>query len=199
MRDVLQDIPVELVDKILTFIDSSRDLHSLLLSTKYIYGVVKRHSDYRHIRCSIIQGYDLWAVLAVDKSLAANVRVLEIQPESHDSYTPLKTMLLPSTLYNTPIRRALKLMQAEAMLTAALPNLTNLNVFRWTDSSPRRGNVYDPDHEAFLRELGLEDEEDDAPYGEAMWLGLATLKALRHVEIFDKRQDSRFPFDTSPV
>lgn len=201
MRDLLQTIPIELVEKILSIIDSPQDLRSLSLSARYAYHTVKRHADYRHIRCSLIQGEAMWEKLAADKSLAANVRVLEIQPET--SYTPLEAMLLPAALYTPPKWNSSRfLYRAQAALATALLNLVNLSVFRWADHSPRHGKVYDPNHEAIMRQFRLEenvDDVDDIIYGEDMWLNLATLKALRRVEIVDKRRKNCFPFDTSPV
>lgn len=201
MRDLLQTIPIELVEKILSLIDSPQDLRSLLLSARYTYHTVKRHADYRHIRCSLTQGEAMWEKLAADKSLAANVRVLEIQPETR--YTPLEAMLLPAALYTPPKWNSLHfLYRAEAALATALLNLVNLTVLRWAARNPRNGKVYDPNHEAIMRQFGLEknmDDVDDILCGEDMWLNLATLKALRRVEIVDERRKNRFPFDTSPV
>lgn len=198
MLDLLQTIPVELVEKILSLIDSPQDLRSLSLAARYAYNTIKRHADYRHIQCSLIQGEAVWELLAANKSLAANVRILDIQPET--SKAPSKAMLLPATLHTPPKWNSSHfLYRAEAKLTTALPNLINLITFRWASHTPTIGKVYDSDMGAILRQYGLEEKDDGISYGEEMWLGLITLKALRHVEIRDTRLNNRFPFDTSPV
>ncbi|KAJ7277463.1 hypothetical protein C8J57DRAFT_185754 [Mycena rebaudengoi] len=73
--------PTEILDSIAYHVDSKRDLLSLALSCQRMHDiVVPRHFHYRHIRCKV-SSLSVWNHLVVHRSLARNVRRLEILDE----------------------------------------------------------------------------------------------------------------------
>ncbi|KAH6913729.1 hypothetical protein BKA70DRAFT_1259312, partial [Coprinopsis sp. MPI-PUGE-AT-0042] len=73
--------PTEILDTILSHLDSKRDLLHLGLCSKRLYDVIfPRHYDYRVVRCKV-SALSVWNHLTVHQSLARNVRKLEILDE----------------------------------------------------------------------------------------------------------------------
>jgi hypothetical protein len=80
-RRILTRQPTEILDAIVFYVDSKRDLLSLALSCRRMYGIVfPRHFDYRTIK-SKVSSISVWNHLIVHRSLARNVRRLEILDE----------------------------------------------------------------------------------------------------------------------
>lgn len=92
--------PTEILDAIMSHIDSKRDLLQVGLCCKRLHDVVfPRHFDYRVVRCKV-SSISVWNHLAVHRSLAANIRKLEILDERSKISTPsrLSTSDLPRTI-----------------------------------------------------------------------------------------------------
>ncbi|TFK70672.1 hypothetical protein BDN72DRAFT_838619 [Pluteus cervinus] len=80
-RRTLTRQPTEILDSITSHIDTPRDLLSFSSTCRRIYDVVfPRHIYYRVIRCKI-SSIKVWHHLSTHKSLARNVRKLEIVDE----------------------------------------------------------------------------------------------------------------------
>src|ERR1700691_4066727 len=80
-RRTLTRQPNEILDSIVFHIDSKRDLLALALSCHRLHSVIcPRHYDYRVIRCKV-SSISVWNHLVVHRSLARNVRRLEILDE----------------------------------------------------------------------------------------------------------------------
>lgn len=73
--------PTEILDAIMYFVDSKRDLLAVGVCCKRLHDVVfPRHFDYRVIRCKV-SAISVWNHLSVHRSLARNVRTLEVLDE----------------------------------------------------------------------------------------------------------------------
>ncbi|KAL0957838.1 hypothetical protein HGRIS_000023 [Hohenbuehelia grisea] len=80
-RTTITRQPTEILDTIVFHIDEPKDLLSLALSCRRLRDVViPRHLDYRFIRCKL-SSIRVWNHLIVHRSLARNVRRLEILDE----------------------------------------------------------------------------------------------------------------------
>ncbi|KAF5309721.1 hypothetical protein D9611_014933 [Ephemerocybe angulata] len=73
--------PTEILDSIMAYLDSKRDLLNVALCCKHLHDVVfPRHFEYRVIRCKV-SSISVWKHLLGNHSLARNVRRLEIVDE----------------------------------------------------------------------------------------------------------------------
>ncbi|KAK0470444.1 uncharacterized protein EV420DRAFT_1634866 [Desarmillaria tabescens] len=80
-RTLITRQPTEILDAIVFHIDDKRDLVALAVSCRRMHGVVvPRHLDYRVVRCKV-SSISVWNHLIVNRSLARNVRRLEILDE----------------------------------------------------------------------------------------------------------------------
>ncbi|OCB85043.1 hypothetical protein A7U60_g8000 [Sanghuangporus baumii] len=88
--------PTENLDEIASYVDSKRDLLSLALSCKRMYGVIfPRHFEYRVIRCKI-SNIAVWSYFANSRALASNVRRLEILDERSTEIPRIPSDILAS-------------------------------------------------------------------------------------------------------
>ncbi|KAI0088925.1 hypothetical protein BDY19DRAFT_1041748 [Irpex rosettiformis] len=125
--------PTELLDAIVLQIDSKRDLLSLALSCKHMHSIVfPRHYDYRVIKAKV-SSLRLWNYLIVNRSLARNVRVLEILDERDTGPELLPTDILgtDTDLESTDDELGLHAKQ-ERFLSSALSRMTMLQAFMWS-------------------------------------------------------------------
>ncbi|KAJ2917923.1 hypothetical protein MD484_g2482, partial [Candolleomyces efflorescens] len=87
--------PTEILDSIMSFLDSKRDLLNVALCCKHLHDVVfPRHFEYRFIRCKV-SSLSVWNHLLVNHSLARNVRRLEIVDERSSASTMPRGMIVP--------------------------------------------------------------------------------------------------------
>ncbi|KAJ7180580.1 hypothetical protein C8R46DRAFT_1069873 [Mycena filopes] len=125
--------PTEILDSIAFHVDSKRDLMSLALSCQRMHDIVfPRHFQYRHIRCKV-SSLSVWNHLIVHRSLARNVRRLEILDERAAS----SELLIPSDILNsdtdmdsTDDELGMHEKQ-ERFLVGALGKMTSLASFTW--------------------------------------------------------------------
>ncbi|KAJ7503195.1 hypothetical protein B0H11DRAFT_1711786 [Mycena galericulata] len=125
--------PTEILDSIAFHVDSKRDLLSLALSCQRMHDIVfPRHFHYRHIRCKV-SSLSVWNHLMVHRSLARNVRRLEILDERVAS----TELLIPSDILNsdtdmdsTDDELGMHEKQ-ERFLVGALGKMTSLASFTW--------------------------------------------------------------------
>ncbi|KAF8877408.1 hypothetical protein BD779DRAFT_1448574 [Infundibulicybe gibba] len=125
--------PTEVLDAIASHIDSKRDLLSLALSCQRMHGVIfPRHYEYRVVRCKV-SSISVWNHLIVQRSLARNVRRLEILDErsSEPDLVPTGIMATDTDLESTDDELGLH-DKHERYLVAALTKTTALTSFAWS-------------------------------------------------------------------
>ena len=125
--------PTELLDAIVSHVDSKQDLLSLALSCKRLHAVVfPRHFEYRVIRGKV-SSLRLWNHLIVHRSLARNVRVLEIIDErtTGQEIIPSDIMTTDTDLESTDDELGLHV-KHERYLISALGRMTTLRSFTWS-------------------------------------------------------------------
>ncbi|KAF8806488.1 hypothetical protein BYT27DRAFT_7191043 [Phlegmacium glaucopus] len=135
--------PTEILDAIIFHIDSRRDLLNVALGCKRLHGVVfPRHFEYRLIRCKV-SSISVWNHLILHRSLARNVRRLEILDERSSAstggnFTKGRGILVPKNilqgdtdLESTDDELSMHVKQ-EKYLAAALVRMTGLREFQWS-------------------------------------------------------------------
>ncbi|KAJ6497435.1 hypothetical protein C8R45DRAFT_865233 [Mycena sanguinolenta] len=125
--------PTEILDSIAFHVDAKKDLLSLALSCQRMHDVVfPRHMQYRHIRCKV-SSLSVWNHLMVHRSLARNVRRLEILDERAAS----TELIIPSDILNSDTDMdstddELEMHEKqERFLLGALGKMSNLHSFTW--------------------------------------------------------------------
>ena len=133
----LVDQPTEIIDAILFHVDSRKDLLNIGLGCKRLYDVVfPRHFEYRVIRCKV-SSISVWNHLVHHRSLARNVRKLEILDERASSRNgnavcvPRGILQGDTDLESTDDELSMHAKQ-ERFLAAALLRMTGLKEFKWS-------------------------------------------------------------------
>ena len=170
------ELPFETVDSIAFHVEGGRDLRSLALTCRTLADVVcPRHIQFRLIRCNVIVAEQLWSNLAKDRSLARNVRTLEIGYGWRGSrYSPprmpsnLKLRLGTVTFIDDRDGRAAH-RKAERALIAAIKNMTELISFKWLEHF----------------QVPVIDSRREGAGGDDIWTALSQLPALRHLNVND--------------
>ncbi|KAJ7496624.1 hypothetical protein FB451DRAFT_1335121 [Mycena latifolia] len=125
--------PTEILDSIAFHVDSKRDLLSLALSCQRMHDIVfPRHFHYRHIRCKV-SSLSVWNHLMVHRSLARNVRRLEILDEraaSTELLVPSDILASDTDMDSTDDELGMHEKQ-ERFLVGALGKMSSLNSFTW--------------------------------------------------------------------
>ncbi|KIK96443.1 hypothetical protein PAXRUDRAFT_32384 [Paxillus rubicundulus Ve08.2h10] len=130
-RRTLTRQPTEILDAIALHVDSKRDLLALALSCHRMYDVISpRHYEYRVI-CAKVSSVGLWNHLIINRSLARNIRSLEVIDERSS-----KPLVLPSDI--TATDTDLESSDDElAMPSKQERYLTSLRSFNWScNNSP---------------------------------------------------------------
>ena len=140
----LVNLPTEILDTIIFHVDSRKDLLSVALGCKRLHDIVfPRHFEYRVIRCKV-SSISVWNHLILHRSLARNVRRLEILDERSSATTsgnfnkgrgmavPKNIVLQRDTdLESTDDELSMHVKQ-EKYLAAALVRMTGLKEFQWS-------------------------------------------------------------------
>ena len=133
----LVDQPTEIIDAILFHVDSRKDLLNIGLGCKRLYDVVfPRHFEYRVIRCKV-SSISVWNHLVHHRSLARNVRRLEVlderAPSRHGNTVCVPRGILQgdTDLESTDDELSMHAKQ-ERFLAAALVRMTGLKEFKWS-------------------------------------------------------------------
>lgn len=140
----LVNLPTEILDAIIFHIDSRKDLLNVALGCKRLHDIVfPRHFEYRVIRCKV-SSISVWNHLILHRSLARNVRRLEILDERSSATTsgnfskgrgmaiPKNILLQRDTdLESTDDELSMHVKQ-EKYLAAALVRMTGLREFQWS-------------------------------------------------------------------
>ncbi|KAJ7133738.1 hypothetical protein C8R43DRAFT_1022974 [Mycena crocata] len=125
--------PTEILDSIAFHVDAKRDLLSLALSCQRMHDIVfPRHYQYRHIRCKV-SSLSVWNHLMVHRSLARNVRRLEILDErasSSELLVPSDILTSDTDMDSTDDELGMHEKQ-ERFLVGALGKMTSLASFTW--------------------------------------------------------------------
>ncbi|KAI0747215.1 hypothetical protein C8Q80DRAFT_1271992 [Daedaleopsis nitida] len=133
-RRALARQPTEILDAIAGHVDARRDLLALALSCKRLHAVVfPRHYHYRVIRCKA-SALSVWNHLIVYRSLASNVRTLEILDEragATDVLVPPDVGTTDTDMESTDDELGLHDKQ-ERFVLAALARMTALKTFKWS-------------------------------------------------------------------
>jgi hypothetical protein len=132
--------PTEILDSIMSFLDSKRDLLNVALCCKHLHDVVfPRHFEYRFIRCKV-SSISVWNHLLVNHSLARNVRRLEIVDERSSASTAImpRGMVVPrgitkrdTDLESTDDELSMHKKQ-ERYLGLALQRMSGLKELKWS-------------------------------------------------------------------
>lgn len=132
-RRTLTRQPTEILDAIVFHVDSKADLLSLALSCRRMHSIVfPRHFDYRIIRCKV-SSISVWNRLIVHRSLARNVRRLEILDErsTETEIIPSDILISDTDLESTDDELAMHAKQ-ERYLVSALTKMCALRSFFWS-------------------------------------------------------------------
>lgn len=132
-RRTLMRQPNEILDSIVFHIDSKRDLLALALSCRRLHGVIfPRHYDYRVIRCKV-SSMSVWNHLVAHRSLARNVRRLEILDErgTECEAIPMGILTSDSDLESTDDELSMHAKQ-ERFLVSAVNRMTALQSVVWS-------------------------------------------------------------------
>lgn len=128
----IQSLHDELVEVILSYIDSFFDLRSLALTSHSFASVIfPRHSEYRVISLSTWQQPEIWYHLSNRPDLARNVRILQIGPPGTYESSE-RTYRVPVTLVNAPAGN-LTNVGAEQTFGPALRQMQYLQQFEWRE------------------------------------------------------------------
>ncbi|KAH7925563.1 hypothetical protein BV22DRAFT_1088685 [Leucogyrophana mollusca] len=132
-RRTLTRQPTEILDAISFHIDSKRDLLSLALSCQRLYGVIfPRHYEYRVIRAKV-SSISVWNHLIVNRSLAQNVRRLEVVDErSTDLVSVPSGILMTETDLESSEDELGMHTKQERFLASALTKMVALRSFFWS-------------------------------------------------------------------
>ncbi|KAF9549265.1 hypothetical protein CPC08DRAFT_648247 [Agrocybe pediades] len=135
--------PTEIIDAILSHVDSKKDLLTVGLGCKRLHDIVfPRHYEYRVIRCKV-SSISVWNHLNHHRSLARNVRSLEILDErapaslksglghGNGMLVPKGIMQGDTDLESTDDELTMHSKQ-ERFLAAALTRMTGLKEFKWS-------------------------------------------------------------------
>ncbi|KAG6860549.1 hypothetical protein C0995_009943 [Termitomyces sp. Mi166 len=125
--------PTEVLDSIMFHIDSRHDLLALAFSCHRMYDIVcPRHLEYRVMRCKV-SSIRVWNHLIINRSLARNVRRLEIMDERSTEPEIVPSSILPSDtdLESTDDELGLHDKQ-ERYLVSALAKMIALASFSWS-------------------------------------------------------------------
>lgn len=132
-RTLITRQPTEILDAIVFHVDSKQDLFSLALSCQRMHGIViPRHLDYRIIRCKV-SSISVWNHLIVHRSLAKNVRRLDILDErsTEPEMVPSGIMASDTDLESTDDELGMHQKQ-ERYLVSALTKMSALASFSWS-------------------------------------------------------------------
>ncbi|KIJ64613.1 hypothetical protein HYDPIDRAFT_90053 [Hydnomerulius pinastri MD-312] len=132
-RRTLTRQPTEILDAIAFHVDSKRDLLALALSCHRMHGVIfPRHYDYRVI-CAKVSSVRVWNHLIVNRSLARNVRAIEIIDErsSKPLAVPSDIMTTDTDLESSDDELTMHSKQ-ERHVVSALTKMTALRSFNWS-------------------------------------------------------------------
>ena len=131
-RRTLVRQPTEILDEIIFQLHSKRDLFNLALTCKRMHDIIfPRHFEYRVIRAKV-SSISLWNHLIVNRSLARNVRVLEVVDErsTEPLLTPSDITTTDTDLESSDDELRLHTKQ-ERFLVSALAKMTHLHKFVW--------------------------------------------------------------------
>jgi hypothetical protein len=141
--------PQEVIDEIVGWVDSPRDLFNLALANRILKEtIIPAHLEYRSIRARIDDGYAFWKAASSNKALAQKIGKLEIQAtrRSFTWATPLPPRLpaaFPLGVWQpedqseerTATDSLQEICKLEGLFIAALKNMVNLTTFCWSRSS----------------------------------------------------------------
>jgi hypothetical protein len=136
----IQDLPVEILEQIASEIESPLDLCSFGASRKLRSIVFPNHAQLRIIRCPLLSS--IWEKLSIHRSLAANVRVLEIQRATINWNHDFVDLPVVPAMFDEPGRpqainevnhaKRPSRLEADRVLVSALRHMTGLVSFQWS-------------------------------------------------------------------
>ena len=129
----LNELPFDLKDNILDFIEEPRHLISMALTSKgWSSMIIPNHLEYRRLRFCWPGRQDIWALLALRADLANNVRSLRFTTKEDPASERLPRSLLQSD--DTEEYHTVLGPDTVQMITGAILNLKSLKAFTWVGS-----------------------------------------------------------------
>jgi hypothetical protein len=175
-------LPVETLEEIVNLVDEPRDLFNLASACRILARIIiPRHLQYRVIRCRLNTS-TVGKQLSMDKLLARNVRILELQQDPKDDRPADPRLRIPrglefaETYESHPLRRydhAASLEREydlELRLISSIKNMSNLTHFKWNRDPPLIG--------------------DRSPQGD-VWMALKGCRELRELDALDVESTRR--------
>ncbi|KAF9261310.1 hypothetical protein L218DRAFT_905646, partial [Marasmius fiardii PR-910] len=137
-RTLITRQPTEILDAIVFHVESREDLRNLALSCHRMHTIVSpRHIEYRVIRAKV-SSMSLWNHLIVNRSLAKNIRRLEVMDErsSEREIIPSGITVSDTDLESTDDEIGVRGIHAkqERFLIGALNRMTHLAQFVWNSN-----------------------------------------------------------------
>ncbi|KAJ3887448.1 hypothetical protein GG344DRAFT_55688 [Lentinula edodes] len=137
-RTLITHQPTEILDAIVFHVSSRTDLLNLAMTCSRMHGVViPRHFDYRVVKCKV-SSVSVWNHLSVHRSLAMNVRRLEVLDERATSGPGIAIEMVPggissteTDLEDTDDELAMHIKQEQYLLDA-LSKMAHLESFIWS-------------------------------------------------------------------
>jgi hypothetical protein len=124
--------PTEILDAIVSHLDSKRDLLSLGLTCRRLHAIIfPRHFDFRVIRCKV-SSIRVWNHLIEHQSLARNVRRLVVLDERNpEPETVPASIISTNTDFESTDDELGFHVKQERLLVAAMEKMSSLQSFSW--------------------------------------------------------------------
>jgi hypothetical protein len=124
--------PTEILDVIVSHLDSKRDLLSLGLTCRRLHTIIfPRHFDYRVIRCKV-SSIRVWNHLIEHQSLARNVRRLVVLDERNpEPETVPASIISTNTDFESTDDELGFHVKQERLLVAAMEKMSSIQYFSW--------------------------------------------------------------------
>ncbi|KAJ3809567.1 hypothetical protein F5876DRAFT_89383 [Lentinula aff. lateritia] len=189
-RTIITHQPTEILDAIVFHVSSRTDLLNLAMTCSRMHGVViPRHFDYRVVKCKV-SSVSVWNHLSVHRSLAMNVRRLEVLDErASREMVPGGISSTETDLEDTDDELAMHIKQEQYLLDA-LSKMAHLESFIWScNHSPISIDTFWPILLKIhaLKEMEINDNMVFAPM--ARQLKVVTLQSTRHAYGSTKHPD----------
>ncbi|KAJ3913631.1 hypothetical protein F5877DRAFT_52004 [Lentinula edodes] len=200
-RTLITHQPTEILDAIVFHVSSRADLLNLAMTCSRMHGVViPRHFDYRVVKCKV-SSVSVWNHLSVHRSLAMNVRQLEVLDErASREMVPGGISSTETDLEDTDDELAMHIKQEQYLLDA-LSKMAHLESFIWScNHSPISIDTFWPillkihalkeveinDNMVFAPMVVADEEDEDE---DARQLKVVTLQSTRHAYGSTKHPD----------
>ncbi|KAJ6608638.1 hypothetical protein B0H10DRAFT_521952 [Mycena sp. CBHHK59/15] len=145
------DLPFDIIDPILSHVDSRRDLVSFATVSRACKElVIPRHTEYRILRLGVTVHQNVWAHLAQRSDLAWNIREVEIgrslpdlSPPHFSATATAKPERYPVSLIEPPTDLEADILDIVASnICQALRNMHSMRSFTWFEACDPTGALH---------------------------------------------------------